>query len=104
LRPPHPPGIVAMLADRAGFDRLIEARPARARFIFRRRVEQGFAAAYAKIGARTLFMQMRPRPRRLGAMLTRDAVLFRRQLLAPLRVALLDPCHSYHSGLPRSAP
>src|SRR5690606_11074850 len=28
LRPPHPPGIVAMLADRAGFDRLIEARPA----------------------------------------------------------------------------
>ncbi len=69
-------------------DRLVEARPAGAGIELGLGAEERQAAAGAHEGAGARLVVERAGERPLGAPLPQDAVLLRRQLLAPLRVGL----------------
>src|SRR3984893_13232752 len=84
----HPVASISLrrhLRFRAG---RIKTRPARPRIKLRLRLEQRLAAAYALIRAGRLGLPELARERRLGALAARDVILLRRQLRAPLGVAL----------------
>src|SRR5712664_2391524 len=87
--PQHPEGAVFGLADGV-VERLIETRPAGAALEFRLRGEQRQVAAGAGEDALAMLLEQRARTRALGALLTQDLVLLRRQLRAPLRIGLFD--------------
>src|SRR5712672_4338210 len=85
----HPEGAVFGLADRV-LERLVETWPAGAAFEFRLRGEQRQVAAGAGEDALAMLLEQRARARALGALLTQDLILPRRQLRAPFRVGLFN--------------
>ncbi len=85
----HSEGSVLGLADGV-FERLVETRPAGAAFEFRLRREQRQVAAGAGEDALAMLLEQRARARALGALLTQDLILLRRQLRAPFRIGLFD--------------
>src|ERR1700712_1173509 len=87
--PQHPEGAVFGLADRV-VERLVKARPAGAALEFGVRGKQRQVAAGAGEGTLPMLPQQRTRTRPLGAVLTQDLVLLRRQLRAPFRIGLFD--------------
>src|SRR6266404_9818354 len=87
--PQHPKGAVFGLADGV-VERLIKTRPAGAALEFRLRGEQRQVAAGAGEDALAMLLEQWARTRALGALLTQDLVLLRRQLRAPLRIGLFD--------------
>src|SRR5689334_6927341 len=70
--------------------RLGEARPAAAGIELGIGLEQRLAAAGADIGAGTMVVLIFAAERALGRLLAQHGVLHRRELFAPLRLALLD--------------
>src|SRR4051794_24077149 len=90
LRADHPVREVARVLHRLGHRGLREARPARPRVELRARHEQLGATARAAIDAVVMAIPVLARERPLGARLAEHLVLLGRQLLAPLRVGLLD--------------
>src|SRR6478752_981108 len=85
----HPEGAVFGLAHRV-LERLVKTWPAGAAFEFRLRGEQRQVAAGAGEDALAMLLEQRARARALGALLTQDLVLLRRQLRAPFRVGLFN--------------
>src|SRR5438876_4021446 len=71
-------------------DRLVEARPAGAGLEFGRGIEQQLPAADALVDAVVLGVPVFAGEGALGAFLTRDAELLRRELFTPLRFGFLD--------------
>src|SRR3954452_9779688 len=93
LRADHAVRAVLAQLDRLGDSRLGEARPARAALELRVGAEQLGAAAGALEHAVVLGEGVLAGERRLGRLAAQHGVLLRRQLLAPLRVCLLDLLH-----------
>src|SRR5947207_164443 len=85
----HSEGAVFGLADGV-FERLVKTRPAGAAFEFRLRGEQRQVAAGAGEDALAMLLEQRARTRTLGAVLTQDLILLRRQLRAPFGIGLFN--------------
>src|SRR5690554_2195409 len=82
----HPVRHVAVLVDRAVLRRAGEAGPARTTVEFGFALEQRLPAGGADIFAWRLVLLVLAGERALGSALTQDAVLLRRQPLAPLGI------------------
>src|SRR6202795_5070542 len=85
----HPEGAVLCFADGV-LERLIKTRPAGAAFEFRLRGEQRQGAPGAGEDGLAMLLEQWARTRALGALLTQDLILLRRQLRAPFRIGLFD--------------
>src|SRR5690348_9227093 len=84
----HEEAVVVGGLDRVLVRRLIEARPAGARFEFGAGIEQRLAAADADIGTGRVRVPIFAGEGALGAFLARDAVLLGRELRLPFGVGL----------------
>src|SRR5687768_15769321 len=101
----HAQGGVLVLGDRVGVHRLPEARPAAAGVELRFGAEERLAAADAGVLAGSLGVPVGPSERALGTLLAGNVELFRRQALAPFRVALDQlVAHLVPLSLRRAAP
>src|SRR6185312_8029121 len=78
--------------------RLKEARPARAGFKLRFRIEQRFAAGSSGVDAVLMVIGISARKGTLGAMFAQHAVLLGRELLAPLGIAFDNHVSSFGIG------
>src|SRR6266481_6196415 len=87
--PQHSQGPVFGLADGV-LEWLIKTRPAGAALEFRLRGEQRQVAPGAGEDALAMLLEQWARTRTLGALLTQDLILLRRQLRAPFRIGLFD--------------
>jgi len=83
----HAQGIVLTVNDRVGFQWSVEAGPTATGVEFSAGIEQWIVAAFAQVGARTIFIPIHPRKRPLGAGLASNGVFFWRQLISPFFVA-----------------
>src|SRR5690606_33537531 len=97
----HAVAVVDLLRDGMLVDRRVERGPARARVVLRLRAEERTPAADAVIGPLRLLVPVTAGEGPLGRGAARHLVLLLRELLAPLRVALLDPVVLGHASAPR---
>src|SRR2546428_3307024 len=93
----HPVASVALLLDRIPAGWGVEGRPAAAGIVLRVRLEQGGATPGAVVRARLEDVVVLTAEGRLSALLTKDPVFLRCQLVAPLGVGLLDSTHGSNS-------
>jgi hypothetical protein len=86
----HAQGIVFTVNDGVGFQRCVETGPTATGVEFGASIEQWTVAAFAQVGARTLFIPIHSGKRSLGSRLAGNRVFFRRKLISPFFVAFHD--------------